>query len=195
MRDPAGGGVDITQLLQNWGRDPRQGVDQLFGAVHDELRRLARAYMRRERPDHTLQATALVHEAFLRLVDQDRVDWQSRSHFFGIAAQCMRRILVDHARRRRADKRGTPVKGVALDELMATHQWNVEDVLAVDEALDRLAALDPRQAQIVSLRYFAGLTIAETAAVTGVAPATVKREWEAARTWLKRQLESRPLES
>jgi RNA polymerase sigma factor (TIGR02999 family) len=157
--------------------------------VYDELRRLAASYLRAERPDHTLQPTALVHEAYLRLVDQT-TDWRNRAHFFGIAAQMMRRILVDHARRRQASKRDPErlrvTAGVAE---VAASRNDAPDLLALDSALDALEHLDPRQAKIVELRFFAGLSVEETAEVANVSTATVKREWRTARAWLRREIE------
>jgi RNA polymerase sigma factor (TIGR02999 family) len=162
-------------------------VDLLVPVVYEELRRLASSYLRGERPDHTLQTTALVHEAYLRLADQRRTTWANRAHFFGIAAQAMRRILVDHARSRGRAKRnaGYPV---TLDEELAGSVGRPDEVLEVDEALERLARLDERQARIVELRYFAGLTIEDTALTLNLSPATVKREWTSARAWLQQEL-------
>jgi RNA polymerase sigma factor (TIGR02999 family) len=162
--------------------------------VYDELRRQAARYMRREPVGHTLQTTAVVHEAYLRLVEQDSARWQSRTHFFAVAAQLMRRILVDHARGRRAVKRGGAEGRGAAGRLPlevaegVPHEQPAVDVLALDEALRRLAELDPKQSRVVELRYFAGLGIEETAEVLGVSPATVKREWSMARAWLRREL-------
>ncbi len=162
-------------------------VDLLVPVVYEELRRLASSYLRGERPDHTLQTTALVHEAYLRLADQRRTTWANRAHFFGIAAQAMRRILVDHARSRGRAKRnaGYPV---TLDEELAGSVGRPYEVLEVDEALERLARLDARQARVVELRYFAGLTIEDTALTLNLSPATVKREWTSARAWLQQEL-------
>lgn len=176
---------DITELLEALEAGATDAVDRLIPLVYEELRRLASGYLRSERPDHTLQTTGLVHEAYFRLVDQRRTTWKNRSHFFGIAAQAMRRILVDHVRRQRSIKRdgGRPV---TLDEELAGK--DDQDILAVDEALGRLAQLDERQARIVELRYFAGLTIEETAQALEISPATVKREWLSARAWLQREL-------
>lgn len=157
--------------------------------IYDELLGLARGYLRAERSDHTLEPAALVHEAFLRLVEQHSVTWQSRAHFFGIAARLMRRILVDHARRQQAAKRGGGQAHVTLDDdARVTDDDPTLDLLAVDEALVRLAALDERQARVVEFRYFAGLDIPETAEALGISPATVKREWQAAKAWLAREL-------
>lgn len=166
---------------------PDQEVDHLVPLVYDELRRLASSYLRGERADHTLQTTALVHEAYLKLSDQRHTSWANRSHFFGIAAQAMRRILVDYARARGRAKRsgGNPV---TLDEELAGTTGHPEEVLEVDEALKRLARLDERQARIVELRYFGGLTIEDTALALDLSPATVKREWTSARAWLQQEL-------
>ena len=175
-----------TVLLLRWKSGDRDAVDELLPLVYDELRRLANAYLHRERGGHTLQSTALVHEAYLRLIDQS-VDWQSRSHFFGIAAQMMRRILVDHARARNAAKRGAGLK-VTLDERMAVADARDLDVIALDSALARLSAQDEGQAKIVEMRFFAGLSIEETAEALGISPATVKRDWTMAKAWLMREL-------
>jgi RNA polymerase sigma factor (TIGR02999 family) len=159
--------------------------------VYDELRRLARSYLRRERPDHTLQATALVNEAYLRLVDQHAVTWQNRAHFFGIASQMMRRILVNHALARRAAKRGGVDRTLSLSDLdadLVPAPRGTVDVVLLDEALEELERLDARQCRVVELRCFGGLTVEETAEVVGVSPATVKREWSTARLWLRRRL-------
>jgi RNA polymerase sigma factor (TIGR02999 family) len=182
---------EITQLLLKWNGGGDASADELLSAVYAELHRQAARAMRREGPEHTLQATALVHEAYLRLVDQRRVEWRNRAHFFGIAAQMMRRILVDHARGRDAAKRGGGVASVTLTDAHAVAEGAADDavdVLALHDALERLAALDADQARIVTLRYFGGMNIEETAEVMGVSPATVKREWAVARAWLKREL-------
>ncbi|MEP7342559.1 MAG: sigma-70 family RNA polymerase sigma factor [Acidobacteriota bacterium] len=177
----------VTQLLLAW-RDGDQGaLDELTPLVYDELRRLAGGYLRRERRGHTLQTSALVHEAFLKMIDQ-RVNWQNRAHFFGIAAQLMRRILVDYARSQQASKRGSGTTHLALEEAMDEAKAQDADVLALDDALTSLAAFDPRQSQIVELRYFGGLTIEETAEVLDIGHATVEREWNMARAWLRREL-------
>lgn len=175
-----------TALLVRWKNGDRNALDQLLPLVYEELRRLARSYLRRERSQHTLQSTALVHEAYLRLVDQN-VDWQSRAHFFGIAAQMMRRILVDHARARHAAKRGDGLK-VTLDEGMAQAEAQSLDVLALDRALNELVKLDEQQGKVVELRYFAGLSIEETAEAMSISAATVKREWTMAKAWLARAI-------
>lgn len=179
---------DVTRLLAALTSGSPEAMERLLPLVYDELKLLAGSYLRRERADHTLTPTALVHEAYLRLVDQRGVSWESRSHFFGIAAQAMRRILVDHARRRIAKKRGRQHQ-VTLDTAVDVATPGSDDeVAAVDEALVRLTALDARQGQLVELRYFAGLSIEETADVLGISPATVKRDWALARAWLQREL-------
>jgi RNA polymerase sigma factor (TIGR02999 family) len=184
---------EVSQLLLDLSEGRAGAMERLLPLVYDELRRLAASQLRRERPDHTLGATALVHEAYLRLVDQQRVSWQGRAHFFGLAAQAMRRILVDHARRRKAAKRGYQ-HAVTLDDdtPVGAAEPPPDEILAVDEALERLAALDPRQARLVELRYFAGFTIEEAAELLGVSPATAKRDWAMARAWLQRELGSQP---
>ena len=179
---------DVTRLLQALGLD-EPAVQGVLPLVYDELRRLAGSYLRRERRDHTLQPTALVHEAYMRLVDQRGGDWQNRSQFYGIAAQMMRRILIDHAREHLAAKRGGGAKQVTLSgiETPADSDDAVE-ILALHEALEKLAALDERQAKVVELRYFGGLSVEEAAEALEISPATVKREWATARAWLKREL-------
>lgn len=180
---------NVTQLLVNWGNGDRAALDALAPMVYDELRRLAQSYLRRERSDHTLQGTALVNEAYLRLVDQRNVQWQNRAHFFGVAAQMIRRILVDHARGHQAAKRGAGAAKLSLDEALAVPGTNQDlNLVNLDEALETLQALDARQARIIELRYFTGLSIEETAEVMAISPATVKREWTAARAWLFREL-------
>jgi RNA polymerase sigma factor (TIGR02999 family) len=181
---------DVTGLLVAWTDGNEGALADLMEAVYAELRRLARGYLRRERPDHSLPPTALVHEAYLRLVDQRRVRWQNRAHFFAIAAHVMRRILVDHARAHAAIKRGAGLQ-VPLDE--AEHHATPPeiDLLALDGALDKLASLNHRQSRLVELRFFGGLTVEETAEVLGIAPVTVKRDWMLARTWLYRELRGR----
>jgi len=179
---------DVTGLLLAWRAGDASAHEQLLPAIYDELRRQAARAMRREGDAHTLQATALVHEAYLRLVDQRRVEWRSRAHFFGVAAQMMRRVLVDHARARLADKRGGALQRVTLGDVGPDESNHELDVLALHDALERLAALDPRQARLVELRYFGGLGIEDTAEALEVSPATVKREWAVARAWLRREL-------
>jgi RNA polymerase sigma factor (TIGR02999 family) len=178
----------VTQLLRAWSDGDARALDQLMPLVYQELRRRAAAYLRRERAGHSLQPTALVHEAYLRLVDQNRMAWQNRAQFFGVAAQMMRRILVDHARARRTAKRSGQWARVTLDEdLQALHAADV-DVLDLDRALSRLAEFDARKSRIAELRFFAGLSLAETGAVLGISIATVEREWQVARAWLFRML-------
>jgi RNA polymerase sigma factor (TIGR02999 family) len=183
----------VTQLLVEWQNGDTEALNRLMPIVYEELRAIAGRYLSRESVGHTLQSTALVHEAYFKLVGQNRVQWQSRAHFFGIAAQMMRRILVDHARRQHRDKRGGPVTKLSLDEAMATAAPEIEvDLLALDEALTSLARIDPRGARIVELRFFSALTIEETAEVLDVSTGTVKRDWSAARVWLYREMQSRP---
>ena len=177
----------VTQLLAQWTDGDARALDALIPLVYDELRRLARSYLRRERSDHTLQTTALVHEAYLRLVDQN-ASWQNRAHFFGIAAQMMRRILVDHARGHHAARRGEGVCKMTLNEEIVGVAHRDIDVIAVDEALTRLAELDAQQSRIVELRFFAGLSIADTSEVLKISPATVKRDWAMAKAWLYREM-------
>jgi RNA polymerase sigma factor (TIGR02999 family) len=185
MGAPARG--EVTALLKDWSGGDQRALEQLLPLVYDELRKLAAGYMRKERSDHTLQPTALVHEAYLRLVDQQRVDWRNRAHFFGIAAQMMRRVLVDHARRRQAAKRDAATCYLSFSDEVASPGRDPE-LLDFDRALETLSALDPRQAKIVELRFFGGLTVEETAEVVGISPATVKREWQTARAWLAREI-------
>lgn len=179
---------NLTELLQRWGRGDREALDRLLPIVYGELRRQAARYLRKERPGNTLQPTALVHEAYLRLINQRDVEWQNRAHFFGLAAQLMRRILVDHARERLAAKRGGADIRLTLDEWVAAADAGDVDLLALDEALTRLAALDGRQGRVVELRFFSGLNVEETARVLGVSPATVKLDWSMAKAWLRREL-------
>ena len=179
---------ELTQLLQSWSHGNRQAMADLLPLVYDELRRLASSYMRFEAPGHTLQATALVHEAYMKLIQQRAVNWQSRAHFFGIAAQMIRRILVDHIRATRAQKRGSGFVALSLDEAIGVPEKRNWEILALDDALKTLAKVDPQQARIVELRFFAGLSIEETASIVGVSPATVKRDWVSAKAWLFREL-------
>jgi len=179
---------NVTQLLIDWSRGNKEALDRLVPVVYDELRRQAARYLRRERVGHTLQTTALIHEAYLKLVDQRNVHWQNRAHFFGIAAQLMRRILVDHARTRKRAKRGGSDIRVSLGEATATAAAKDLDIVALDQALDRLAEIDPQQSRVVELRYFSGLNVEETAEVLGISPATVKREWRIAKAWLHREI-------
>jgi RNA polymerase sigma factor (TIGR02999 family) len=175
---------DVTRLLVDWGKGDRAAHEQLLPLVYSELRRLAGAYMRRERPDHTLQPTALVHEAYLRLVDQQRVDWRNRAQFVGLAAMMMRRILANHARDRAAAKRGGEAERVSLTLAGEVLRRPEVDALALHEALDRLAALDARKSQVVELKFFGGLTTEEIAESLALSPSTVEREWSFARAWL-----------
>lgn len=180
---------DVTQLLIAWSAGDRAAGDRLLPVVYAELHRRAAAAMRREQDGHTLQPTALVHEAYMRLIDQRTIDWRNRAQFYGVAAQLMRRILIDHAREHLAEKRGGGARQVTLSGIEAPPDDDTAvDVLALHEALERLALLDPRQARLVELRYFGGLSIAETAEALDVSAATVKREWATARAWLKREL-------
>jgi RNA polymerase sigma-70 factor, ECF subfamily len=178
----------VTQLLASWGQGNLEARAELMSVVYDELRRLAASYLRRERSDHTLQPTALVNEAYLRLVEQQNVSWQNRHHFFGAAAQLMRRILVDHARGHLAEKRGSGFAKVALTEAIAMSREQPAELLALDESLTRLAAQDPQQGRVVELRVFAGLSVEETAAILQISTATVKRDWAMAKAWLLREI-------
>ena len=178
----------VTQLLVDWGKGDRAALDRLIPLVYDELRRLARYYMRRERGGATLQTTALLNEAYLRLVDQRNVRWQNRAHFFAIAAQLMRRILVDRARKRTNRKRGGDSHKVSLDEAALVSEARATDLIALDEALAALEALDERKSKVVELRFFGGLNIEETAEVMAISPATVQREWNMAKAWLYREI-------
>jgi RNA polymerase sigma-70 factor (ECF subfamily) len=179
----------VTQLLANWSSGDLEAREALMPLVYGELRRLAASYLRRERSDHTLQPTALVHEAYLKLVEQKNVRWQHRSHFFAITAQLMRRILVDHARTHLADKRGSGAPKVSLTEAITMSNERPAALLAVDESLTRLASLDAQQGRVVELRVFGGLTVEETAAVLGISQATVKRDWSMAKAWLLGEIE------
>jgi RNA polymerase sigma factor (TIGR02999 family) len=179
---------NVTQLLLGWGNGDKQALDQLLPVVYDELRRQAARYLRRERVGHTLQTTALIHEAYIRLVDQKKVRWQNRAHFFGIAAQLMRRILVDHARTKKRAKRGGSDVRVSLAESTLMAKSRDLDVIALDQALDRLAQVDEQQAKVVELRFFSGLSVEETAEVLQISTATVKREWSMAKAWLHREI-------
>ena len=180
----------VTEMLQEWGsHGDREALDELIPIVYAELRRQAARQLRRERAGHTLQTTALVHETYLRLVGQREVRWQNRAHFFAIAAEMMRRILVDHARKTSAAKRGGSALKLQLDEsLAAPDEQQQPDLVAIDEALVKLAALDPQQGRIVELRFFGGLNVEETAEVLGISPRTVKRDWRVAKAWLHREI-------
>ncbi len=179
----------VTELLVAWGRGDQRARDALVPLVYRELRRRAAGYLGRERVDHTLQPTALVHEVYLRLIDQNRAQWKNRSQFFGMAANMMRRILVDHAREHKAQKRGSGLK-VALEGVDVAAAQRDVDLVALDDALEELGALDERQARLVELRYFGGLSIEETAQALDLSPATIKREWAAARAFLHSRLQS-----
>lgn len=185
----ANSSTPVTQLLGRWRSGDLRALDSLIPLVYDELRSIAQHYLRNERPGHTLQSTALVHEAYVRMTNQDLPEWQNRAHFFAVAAQLMRQILVDHARAHRAGKRGSGVCNVALDEAMGKAQAVDVDILALDEALKTLSDMDPQQAKIVELKFFGGLSIEDTAAVMGVSSSTVKRDWVTARAWLHRELD------
>jgi len=179
---------DVTGLLLSWRQGDAGALDRLVPLVYDELRRVARRHLRRERPGHSLQATALVHEVYLRLVDVDRMTLKSRTHFFAVAARLMRQILVDHARRKGAGKRGGGVTMMSLDEVSPAAQTSNVDVLALDQALDALSSFDPQQCRVVELRFFAGLNIDEAAEALGISTATVEREWAMAKAWLYQRL-------
>jgi RNA polymerase sigma factor (TIGR02999 family) len=179
---------EITELLAKWSGGNQTALDELYPLVYEELRRLARSYMKREPKGHTLQTTALINEAYVRLVDQKNVRWQNRKHFFAISAQMMRRILVDHARRYRHKKRGGGARKVSLDEAMIVAAERSEEVLMLHEALNNLARMDPRRCQVVELRYFAGLNNQEIADILHISENTVMRDWNLARAWLYRQL-------
>ena len=190
---------EVTQLLAAWGKGDRSALDQLFPLVHDELRRIAQRQMSHERPGHTLQATALVNEAYLKLAGQDGFEWHNRVHFFAVCAQVMRHILIDHARAHARAKRGGGVVQVSLDEAVLIEGQPPEHFLALDEALRFLERVDPQKGRIVELRYFGGLSIEETAEVLDISPRTVRREWRRSKAWLYRMItegstdETRPL--
>ncbi len=181
--------TEFTQLLVNWRNGDKSALDQMTPVVYEELRRLARFFLASERSDHTLQPTALVHEAYVRLVDQRSVDWKNRAHFLGVAASMMRRILINHARARQAAKREGFTQAISLEDALGVFTNPRIDVLALNRALQELAEMDPQQGRVVELRYFGGLTIEETAEVMEISPATVKREWSTARLWLLQQIE------
>jgi RNA polymerase sigma-70 factor, ECF subfamily len=179
----------ITVLLGKWRQGDSDAFEKIAQYVYDELRRRASAYMRNERPGHSLETTGLVHEAFIKLIDKRELEWDDRNHFLAVASQAMRRILVDHARNRRRDKRGGEHENLRLDEVMEVSSVNSDvDLVALDEALNNLATFDKRQAQVVELKYFGGMTLAETAEVLGISRVTVKRDWNIAKAWLKQQL-------
>jgi RNA polymerase sigma factor (TIGR02999 family) len=179
---------EITQLLAEWTSGNQEALDKLYPLVYDELRRIARRYMSRERKGHTLQTTALINEAYLRLVEQRNVRWANRAHFFAIAAQIMRRILIDYARRYEYAKRGAGAQRVSLDEVAVVAKERARELLLLDEALNRLAVVDPRRGRVVELRFFGGLENEEIAAVLKISPNTVTRDWNMARAWLYKEL-------
>ena len=179
---------EVTQLLVAWGGGDRAALDRLMPLVYEELRRLARHYMSGECPGNTLQTSALVNEAYLRLADQTNPNWQNRAHFFAISAQLMRQILVDYARKRRSHKRGGGERQVSLDEALIVSEERAADVVALDAALEGLAEIDPRKCRVVELRFFGGLSIEETAEVLQVSPGTVMRDWTLAKAWLRREI-------
>jgi len=182
----------VSELLLHWGNGDRKALEAILPLMYDELRRLARYHLRQQRPNHTLQTTALVHEAYLRLAQEEKLEVESRAHFLGIAAQLMRWILVDYERNRRAAKRGSGVTRLTLDDVAVPGSPGQDvDILALDEALDRLAKMDSKQSQIIELRYFGGLSIEDTSEFLGISPATVKRSWASARAWLLREMSRR----
>ena len=181
---------NVTQLLADWRNGDSNALQQLIPLVYGDLHGIANRYLRGERPSHTLQATALVHEAYLRLMGEHQIDWKNRAHFLGVSAGIIRNILVDHARARAAAKRGGDATRLSLDESLAFAGGAQPDLLAVNDALDELARLDPQQSRVVELRFFAGLTIAETAEVMGISVSTVKRDWILAKAWIYRSLTS-----
>ena len=179
---------DVTQLLKRYGNGDQEALAELIPQIYDELRRLASTYLRSERVDHTLQTTALVHEAYLRLVDQRQVEWSNRNHFFGVAAQMMRRILVDHARKHVSLKRGGSFARISLEQAAVFSRERPRELIAVDELLTRLASLDPQGSRIVELRFFAGFSLEETAEVMGLSIARVRRDWSVTKAWFTREL-------
>ena len=180
--------MDVTLVLKELSNGNQNALGELIPVVYDELRRLAAYYLRRERSNHTLQATALVHEAYLRLVDQRHVDWKNRNHFFGVAAQLMRRVLLMHAREHQAAKRGGGAQKISLDETAILSPAQAEQLVYLDELLNQLASLDSQQERIVELRFFAGMSVEETAELMGISTATVKRDWVMAKAWLAREM-------
>ena len=183
---------EVTELLLAWNKGDRAALDRLVPLVYAELHRLAQGYLRRERAGHTLQTTALIHEAYLRLIDARRVEWQNRAHFFGVAARLMRQILVGLARERGYQKRGGGARQVSFDEAMVIDEGRGEELVELDEALAALAQFDERNAEVVEMRLFGGLTVEEIAAALGVSPETVRRDWRLARSWLRRRLGWKP---
>jgi RNA polymerase sigma-70 factor (ECF subfamily) len=183
---------EVTQLLVDWGNGDKAALDRLTPLVHEELHRLAHRHMRLERPNHTLQTTALVNEAYVRLVDQRNLHWKNRAHFFSIASRLMRRILVDLARAHYGPKRGGRAPQVSLDGAAIVSQERAGELVALDEALTRLASMDERKSKVVELRFFGGMSVEETAEALGVSPITIKRDWQTAKAWLYRELENEP---
>jgi RNA polymerase sigma factor (TIGR02999 family) len=179
---------EVTQLLIDWSNGDQAALDKLMPLVYDELRRMAKRYMARQSPGHTLQTTALINDAFIKLVGQQEKHWQSRAHFFGVAAQAMRSILVDYARSRQSEKRGGGAQQVSLDEALTVSEERASELVALDEALKELARVDPRKCHVVELRYFGGLSVEETAEVLKVSAVTVMRDWSMAKSWLHREL-------
>jgi RNA polymerase sigma-70 factor, ECF subfamily len=182
----------VTELLAEWGAGDQTALGELIPLVHAELRRLAARYMAREDPGHTLQASALVNEAYLRLIDIKKISWQNRAHFFAMSGRLMRRILVDHARSRRYRKRGGGARQLTLDDALIAHSEKGRDLIALDDALTALAKVDVRKSDVVELRFFGGLSVAETAEALGVSPDTVMRDWKVAKVWLLRELDGHP---
>ncbi|MBX7170350.1 MAG: sigma-70 family RNA polymerase sigma factor [Pyrinomonadaceae bacterium] len=181
---------DVTQLLLKWNEGSNEALDELMPLVFRELQRIAHRYLQRERESHTLQTTALVNEAFLKLIDQSRTNWQNRAHFFGVAAQAMRRILVDHARNQMAEKRGAGAEKISIDAgLIDISDEKATNLIELDAALKKLAELEPTRSRLVELRYFGGLSVAETAEVLGISEATVVRQWRVARAWLYQEIQ------
>ena len=179
---------EVTQLLISWSHGNKAALEELVPLVEAELRRLARQYMARENPGHTLQTSALINEAYIRLIDQQNVPWQNRSHFFGVAAQVMRHVLIDHARSYTYAKRGGGARKISLDDVPDMTDQRAGELLVLDDALKNLATIDPRKSQIIELRFFGGLTIEETAEAMNISPITVTREWRSAKAWLRREI-------
>ena len=189
MPDPNYSSLEITAMLQAWSKGEPIQAEEVFPLLYDELRKQAHSFLRRERPGHLLQTTALINETYIKLREQRHFEWESRDHFFAICAMLMRRILVDYAKNRNRAKRGGHADHVPIQDLaLAVDQKEDVDLLRLDDALDRLAEIDPEQARIVELRYFSGFSIEETAAILGISPSTVKRDWRAAKAWLRREL-------
>lgn len=189
MNEPAENSLNVTQLLKEWSGGNAEVLDNLMPLVYDELRRQAARFLRKERANHTLQTTALINEAYLKLIDQHGVEWQNRAHFFAIASVAMRRILVDYAKGRQREKRGGAAENLPIDEaLQISSKEKSIDLIALDEALNKLAEFDPRQARVVELRYFSGLSIDETAGILGVSNATVRLDWNMAKAWLRKEI-------